>query len=300
MRIPGLTRLRDAYEAVLIDLDGTLLDGRSQLTERTRRAVRSLVDHDFLVVLCTGRSVAGTRPTWRALGLESAIVAYNGAWIGPPDGPPERYIPIPDAHVQALLRQEREAAFAFRHHREAKYTVMTRHPDHEPVARWFENVVRAARPGDLPTFDLMRLSLFFCEQALPPGEVQDVLRARLPEATRQAVRTECFPLRIFPPYRTSSLHLFEVQGGSRGKAEAYAWLRERHGVPAERTIAVGDQRNDLGMLAGAGLAVAPANAIPQAKAHAHVLVGHNAEEGLAAWIEDGAPTDGARDREPAA
>ena len=294
--VPGLQRLRDRYEAVLLDLDGTLLNGRSKLTERTRRAVRQLLDHDFLVVLCTGRSVTGTRPTHAALGLDTEVVTYNGSWIGHPDGEPDHYIPIPDGRLADLFQQEKGAAFAFRHHREEKHTVMTDHPDHDPVAAWFQNVIRAPHPDHLPAKDLLRVSMFFCATTLPEDDIAAALLTRLPAHARPDLRIECFPLNVFPIYAASTLHLFEAQGASAGKAEAFAWLQAKHGIPSDRVIAVGDHHNDLSMLEGAGLALTPENGVPAARDRAHLVVGHHDEDGLAAWIEAGAPTHAARPR----
>jgi hydroxymethylpyrimidine pyrophosphatase-like HAD family hydrolase len=285
--------LRDRYDAILLDLDGTLLDGRSQLTERTIRAVRSLVDAGLFVILCTGRSLAGTQPHYETLGLDTPFVAYNGSWIGRTGGEPEHYLPIPDVHLESLLPAEGRAHFSFRHRIAAKYTVMTDHPEHHDVAAWYHNVVRADDHAGLPDADLVRLSMFFDEKLVPPRQVHEELWDALPAAARAAVRLEWFPLRLFPEYAYSSMILFEVQGKSKGKAEAFDWLERAHGIPRSRTIAVGDHMNDLTMLDGAGLAVAPANAVPDARRRAHLVIGHHAEDGVARWIEDGAPHEAA-------
>ena len=287
--VSDLDDLRDRFDAILLDLDGTLLDGQSELTPRTARAVRKLVEAGFLVALCTGRSVAGTRPFHTALGLDSHLIAFNGSWIGPPDGQPVHYIPIDDTHLEALFRAEDEAFFSFRHRDDQKYTVMTDHPDHHRVAEWYENVVRAAHPVELPASDIIRVSMFFDEREFPEGEGTQTIWWRLPPEVRAGLRLETFPLRIFPPYRDSHLVLFEVQGQSQGKAEAFRWLESHHGIPAERTIAVGDHRNDVSMLAAAGLGVAVANAVDDVRAEADIVIGHHAEDGVARWIERGAP-----------
>jgi hydroxymethylpyrimidine pyrophosphatase-like HAD family hydrolase len=292
----GLARLRERYDAILLDLDGTLLDGEARLTPRTVKAVQALRDAGFFVVLCTGRSVLGTQRIHQGLGLTTPMIAYNGAWIGHAEGPPLRYRPIAREALASVFSIESRAYFSFRHHRERKYTVMTPHPEHERVARWYEAVVRVDHESALPDDDLLRVSIFFDERDFGPGEGTGTLWWSLPEAERSRLRLESFPLRIFPEYRESSLLLFEVQAGGEGKAEAFDWLLAEHGIPAERTIAVGDQSNDVTMLARAGLAVAMANAIPEALRHAHLVIGHHAEEGVAAWIEQGAPVLGERPR----
>ena len=45
------------------------------------------------------------------------------------------------------------------------------------------------------------------------------------------------------------------------------------------------------MLDGAGLAVVPASGIAEARERADVIVGHHARDGVAAWIERGAPLE---------
>ena len=53
---------------------------------------------------------------------------------------------------------------------------------------------------------------------------------------------------IFPDFEDVGLVLCEVQGRGKGKAEVFRLLEERHGVPASRVVAVGDQQNDVPML----------------------------------------------------
>jgi hydroxymethylpyrimidine pyrophosphatase-like HAD family hydrolase len=281
----GLDALRERFDAFLVDLDGTLLDGRAKLTERTTRAVRRLVDAGFEVVLCTGRSAAGTRRIHAALGLPTPFVSYNGAWIGRPGETPWRCEPIPDHLLPHVACTERRARFSFRHHDERKYTSPSDHGEHAKVAGWYENVVHVRDPRELPSRNLMRVSLYFDGDVGP----EDAWGALEPDA-RGALHRETFPLRIFPEFPESSLVLCEVQGKSRGKAEAFEWLRRERGISAERTIAVGDQANDLPMLAVAGLAVVTANAVDAARREADLVIGHHAEEGFAAWVEAGAPT----------
>ena len=295
--VPGLGRLRDRYEAIFLDLDGTTLDGRGELSPRTHAAVRSLVDHGFQVVLCTGRSIAGTQPFHEALELETPMATYNGSWIGYESGSPVHYIPIPDELLEDIFAHEEDARFVFRHHNEWKHTILTDHPEHAQISNWFQKVVHAEEVHHLPSADLMRVSMFFCATDLPNGDIEHTLTQRLAQSTRDRLRIEVFPLALFPPYSDSTLHLFEIQGWSNGKAEALDYLHRTQGIPHERMIAVGDHNNDLTMLEAAGLAVTPQNGIPECQARAHLTIGHHEQEGLAAWIEAGAPLGGWRPRQ---
>lgn len=278
-----LTVTRDRYDALVFDLDGTLLDGRAQLTPRTKAAVALARSRGYLVVIATGRSLAGTRDVHTALGLDTDVVCYNGNWIGRFDGStPWHYAPIPDDLVGDLGVIERGGSFHFRHHRDRKYTPRTAHPHHLRITKWFSNVVEVD-PGSpaIPSTDLLRVSVFFDADAH-----SDAAWGGLEDGSRARLHREVFPMSIFPEFEDVGLVLCEVQSKGRGKAEALRLLEERHGIPASRVVAVGDQSNDLPLLSRVGLAVSMANGIPAVREIAHVIIGDHRDEGVARWVED--------------
>ena len=274
---------RDRFDALIFDLDGTLLDGRSKLSAAVKAEIDRVRGLGYLVVLATGRSLGGTKEVYRELGLDTEVVCYNGAWIGRPDGgAPWHYTPIPDDLIGDLGGAEAHAGFHYRHHLEAKYTATTAHPHHARVSRWYTNVVHVdPAVATLPARELLRVSLFFDDE--PRNESG---WNALPAHARARLHREVFPLSIFPDFHDVGLVLCEVQVKGRGKAEALRYLAERHGVPAARVVAVGDQRNDLPMLEGAGLAVAMGNAVPEAKALADLVIGDHREDGVARFLAD--------------
>lgn len=272
---------RERYDALVFDLDGTLLDGAGAVTPATRREVARARALGFLVLLATGRSVAGAAEAHAALDLDTDIVAYNGAWIGPRDGgTPWHYATIPDDLVAHLRPVESRAAFHFRHHRASKYTAPTPHPDHARVMAWFRNVVAVdPEAAGLPSAELLRVSLFYASMEESHAAWDD-----LTEDARARLHREVFPLALFPEFEDVGLVLTEVQRKGRGKSEALRLLAERHGVPPERVVAVGDQHNDLPLLRDAGLAVVMGNGVPAAKALADVVVGDHREDGVARFL----------------
>jgi hydroxymethylpyrimidine pyrophosphatase-like HAD family hydrolase len=73
----------------------------------------------------------------------------------------------------------------------------------------------------------------------------------------------------------------EVTRADVDKADALRRLCARRGLGPDRVAAIGDGRNDLGMLAFAGIAVAPANAHPEVLAAADLVTASNDEDGVA-------------------
>ncbi len=70
------------------------------------------------------------------------------------------------------------------------------------------------------------------------------------------------------------------------KAWAVRWLARRLGVDRSATMAIGDQLNDLGMIAEAGIGVAMPSAPAAVRAAARVIAPPVDEEGAAAVIEE--------------
>jgi hydroxymethylpyrimidine pyrophosphatase-like HAD family hydrolase len=61
---------------------------------------------------------------------------------------------------------------------------------------------------------------------------------------------------------------------------------KHRGIRPEEAMAFGDEENDLPMFGPAGFAVCPANAKDSVKAKADFIAGSNAEDGIAAFLED--------------
>ncbi len=66
---------------LLLDLDGTLLNSREKLSQRTAAAVKNAVNNDIIVVLASGRMHASLLPYAEALNTQGPIISCNGALI---------------------------------------------------------------------------------------------------------------------------------------------------------------------------------------------------------------------------
>src|SRR5262249_44906597 len=70
-----------AYQLVVADVDGTLLDTRGEISPGTRAVLERLPDAGVTLTLATSRRLTGTAPVAQALGLHSPIIIYDGAQI---------------------------------------------------------------------------------------------------------------------------------------------------------------------------------------------------------------------------
>jgi hydroxymethylpyrimidine pyrophosphatase-like HAD family hydrolase len=110
---------------------------------------------------------------------------------------------------------------------------------------------------------------------LAEPEVQDALRPRLAER---------FGSRI---YVARTLRTFlEVMAAGVSKGRGLALALEHRGLAPGGVIALGDEENDLPLFDAAGFSVAPANAKDKVREAADRVVGSNAEDGVAVFLEE--------------
>ncbi len=66
---------------VVSDLDGTLLNQHSQISDETREAVRKLIENGVDFAIATGRGIGSVRAFKEKLGLDIYLICNNGANI---------------------------------------------------------------------------------------------------------------------------------------------------------------------------------------------------------------------------
>ena len=65
------------YKMIAVDMDGTLLDSRKQISDETVRAVRQLAESGVLFVISTGRPVQGVEKYKKLLRLTGGKRCLN-------------------------------------------------------------------------------------------------------------------------------------------------------------------------------------------------------------------------------
>jgi Cof subfamily protein (haloacid dehalogenase superfamily) len=78
----------------------------------------------------------------------------------------------------------------------------------------------------------------------------------------------------------------EIMDAKVSKGQGLSFVMERLSLKREEIIAFGDEENDIPMFAEAGFSVAPSNAKEAVKAKADMVIGSNAEDAVAVFLED--------------
>ena len=262
--------IRRAFDAILLDLDGTLVDPGDRVHPRTLEALRAADAAGVTVMVATGRSETATIPVLETLGLEGPAVVFNGAGIWCPKT--QRLI---EERVLADLTVQRAVRFGVEHGhmvvtmcRGTKYVMEPLAEVQRMALHDMTGLTIVETPEQLAAEYAIRVTLFSNTHADSAA-----FAAEIEANIRRPVYTTHFPLNWLPHHRNSELLVCDLHPPCRGKAEGLRFLHETRGIDAARVVAVGDASNDVPMFEAAGLAVAMGGAYAEAREAADRVIG---------------------------
>ncbi|MEH6957137.1 Cof-type HAD-IIB family hydrolase [Neobacillus drentensis] len=232
---------------VALDMDGTLLNNKGQISEANRQAIQAAKDQGVFVVLSTGRSITTCREHADSLELNSYLVTVNGSEIWDEKRELVERNLVKSDLVEWMwgLTQQHNTKF---------WAIST-------VRNWHNEM-----PEDLHTFEWMKFGF----------NIDD-------DATRALILNELQAKGEFE-LSNSTLKNIEVNPTGINKAKGLGIVCSRLGLDMKNVMAVGDSLNDLAMIKAAGLGVAMGNAQDTVKESADWVTASNEEDGVAQAI----------------
>jgi hypothetical protein len=273
------------YRLLAIDIDGTLMNSRDELTPGTQAALVRASQSGVHVVLATGRRYRRTLPLVEPLSIDVPLITASGALIKDPLDHRTFYQAEFDhdllRDVCCLLDRvgfdPLLCADTFHHNFDFYHAVEAR-----KVRRWELAEYMEFNPSDgrlLPEMiDCPPQGVFLAftfgtrEQML---ELESVLQGTF------CGRLSTHVLRS-PRYRG---FLVEIMPAEVSKWSAIRRLSENWNIDESEICAVGDDVNDIAMIRAAGLGIAMGNAVPEVKAAADRIAPTHDEEGLVQVVE---------------
>ena len=270
------------YDAVLIDLDGTLIEGAEGLRPENVAALRAAEARGKKVMIATGRSTASARPVLEQLELSTPAVVFNGAAVWCP-----KRTRLIEERILSSRTLERSLAFAAEHDlltilmaSERKWASPPRDPAEARALQGLRGLEVVPREQLAAQEFIVRVTMFSATHSASVA-LMEAAEAHI----RQPVYTTHFPLSVLHAHRESPMSVIDIHPPCRGKAEGLRVLRDLYGIEPERVVAIGDATNDLPMFAAAGLALATEDGMDEAKAAAHHIIGPGGSTAIARAIE---------------
>jgi Cof subfamily protein (haloacid dehalogenase superfamily) len=264
---------------IALDLDGTLIGEDLVIGPRTLVAISAARERGVAISIVTGRMTSSALPYARTLGLVDPIVAYQGALV--------RALPPPaaDPRLGRILAHRPLAADAAReviawaktvglephvNHLE-RFVIQVDDPRAEDYSSWLG--ARAEVVPDLRAWLTHSISKVISVAAASepiPESVLDEGRRRF--AGRAAVTI-------------SHPRFLEFLAPGVSKLVGVRHLARRARVPLGRVLAIGDQFNDIEMIAGVGHGAAMQSAPAAVRAAGRYIAPPVSDEGAAQLIE---------------
>lgn len=275
---------------IAIDIDGTVLPTRgTAISERNRRALRAAEAAGIEIVIATGRRQTFALPIVEPVGLrrETILISSNGSITRNFAGDLLDRSLVPSETARALcglLRQYGSTVMTFDREGPGSLVIESFETLHERISLWVE----ANRPSLVEVVPL--------ERAFDSGEspVQAMVCGTV-EAMRQAY--EALAASALAPgielhrteYRRRDLCIVDILPRGCSKGAALARLAQQRGLGREQVMAIGDNYNDVEMMAYAGRGVLMGNAASELQLTAMEcgweITATNDEDGVAQVIE---------------
>lgn len=262
-----------------LDLDGTLLNTKKELTDHTRRVLAAAIDAGILVLMATGRPFTGIPEELRTFpGIHYALTS-NGARVLDTDHNKiliEQLLPMESAKKALRIFEKydtlSEIYFDGQGYADAAKLDNVGKYHHDPNM-W--NYVRTTRIAVPDIWDVI------AKENRNMDKVQ-ALFADMDE--RAAAWKELSELKELELVGSLSYNI-EINAAGVNKGTALVALGEMLGIPRESIMACGDGDNDVHLLREVGFGVAMANAQLKVKDVADHITSSNDEDGVARAIE---------------
>lgn len=269
-----------AVKLLALDLDGTLLNSKKELTPRTRDALYAAAEAGVEIVPTTGRFFTGMPEVVQKLPFLHYAITINGAQVY--DIRRQKAVSTAEIPLETALRvlEYLDGFPVIYDCYQDSWGWMTRAMQENAAAFVpFDYALRMVRALRTPVDELkaylrernrgvQKLQLFTPDDALRRQLFKD-LTARFGTLN----------------VSTSMPCNIEINDAHANKGEAIASLAAYLGLPMAATMAIGDGLNDRSMIQMTGLGVAMANACPEILALADEVTASCDEDGAALAIE---------------
>jgi hypothetical protein len=261
---------------IALDLDGTLLTDMKLISDRTKQTIFKAVEQGHIVVIATGRPHGGSMEFYEALGLQTPMVNFNGAFVHHPRdhnwGVHHNPMPVGTAHkiidacyeldVNNILAEVMDEVYLDQYNQEI-LEIFHALPDQSPfkIGNLKNNLTED------PTSVLIH----------PREDHISDLRNHLDDFHAELIEHRKWG---------APWNIIEIVKKGMNKAVGLHKIAKYFDIPPERIIAFGDEDNDLEMIDYAGIGVAMGNAIDELKSIANHVTDTNEKDGVGQFLEE--------------
>lgn len=265
-----------------VDIDGTLLNSQFHISDRDLRALRAVHSSGVEVILVTGRRHAFALPIAKQLGFDLWLISSNGAITRSLAGETfhRDLLPVETCREVCRVMRDFRGNTVVTFDQESKGALILERMDELTISiqKWLEKNMQYIEfvvpiENGLTSDPVQTM---FCGPISRMREALSTLESSNIADRVTLLRTE-YPLR--------DLTILDVLNRNCSKGYALERWANYRGISSEQVMAIGDNFNDLEMLAFAGVPFIMGNACAELKARGWPITLSNDECGVAVAIE---------------
>ncbi|MDO5516146.1 MAG: Cof-type HAD-IIB family hydrolase [Clostridium sp.] len=264
---------------ICIDMDGTLLKDKHQISEEDKSAIQEAVSKGVHVAITTGRVYDCAKMYSDLIDLNTPIIASNGAFIGGNKGETiyknpidintfRKFINVVEKYdLKSYLTCNFGVVSSFELPEDHVYKVLnnTLPSDKKIKIEVLKNIFEAF---DLYPDEILK------GVCLSNGNNENLLKAK------RELQNICPELEIVSSWNDN----FEIMKKGSSKGDAVEKLVQYYNISKDEVMCIGDSENDLSMIEYAGIGVAMDNAMLIVKETADYITSDNKHCGVAKAI----------------
>ncbi|MBC1370074.1 Cof-type HAD-IIB family hydrolase [Listeria welshimeri] len=267
-------------QAIILDIDGTLLNDDKKISPETKKALITAQQNGVKLILASGRPTTGMHLYAEQLEMKKyhgLLVSYNGAKVVDCQTKEELF-------NQTLTIAEGKAVLE--HMKQFEVKVMIDKDDYMYVNNVYDcyipykgeeiNIIQyESRGGNFKLCEKEDLAAFL------DYRINKILTAGDPDYMQKNYQAMMAPFKNTLNCVFTADFYFEFTAKNIDKAKALDTVLTPMGIHAENIIAFGDGHNDITMVKYAGTGIAMDNAVPELKAVANSITLSNNKDGIA-------------------
>ncbi len=272
------------YKLAVLDIDGTLIDNKGNISQKTMQAISDVQKAGGIVTICTGRNMRNALPVAKKAGIKVPIACIDGAVLVSPET--EKIVEgleLSEYEINLILSATKgkevfvELNTGYIYYKFAekekeyhydifnKRTLLGRIKSYRNGVRYIKNWQQLKKITP-PIYQVV-----IAGQTEVISGIKTMIQQG--DCSRIDIREHLWDKYLF----------INRKGGN--KASGVKRLCKHFNITMEETITMGDDRNDMDMLQEAGFGIAMGNAHKSIQEIADYVTASNEEDGVALALE---------------
>lgn len=268
-------------KAIVMDVDGTLTNGKKQITEKTKEVLLKAQSKGIKLILASGRPTTGLMGFAKELEMDKnngLLVSFNGS-------------KVVDCETSEELFNEpmsiEEGKEVLEHMKKFQVKPMVDKGEYMLVNNVFDNKIhnRNGQEINIIEYESRGGNYKLCEiddlAQYIDYPLNKILTAGEPDYLKEHYKEMMEPFKDKLSCMFTSDFYFEFTAKGIDKAKALETVLKPMGINEDEIISFGDGQNDLSIIKYAGIGVAMENAVNELKEQADEITLSNEDDGIA-------------------